>query len=1415
MQGNHSTYGRSFQTPSFRGNANGGRQYGTYSGGGGGVSRRSGNQRGTVTGPGSVFGKFRSFVENVADAFDAPQPTRKDRLLDHWTRIQEYYTPQNQDDLRKLDVTDTTIPHHMESALRLLAQEMLETAASDEAMPGADSGASPERDQLVQPLEFGPCVEYLLQYHVLNDLVDFADADMPRGIRKYVLRFFGIFIEGIPLGLLPESAIRLPLVAIMRQCHHVIQSSPTTLINPMRRQEPMAGTSTAGTASSAQARTAAGATTASDTQVGANKRKGGAGSMAYRLGQGYHSIQNDKTAVILCHDLLKLVVTLFTRLREHSNMVYLFFDWGSEWQTARSSDLAVASLRTATSEYMEQSARGHEMFIMHIIVEYLLAPGLTGQLAREALVLVVQVLLAPKDKDRYLDFLLDHARIVELLVEHIGYLHSQMPVYRPMPRTPNSQLFRTEYNGGRRMQPLMRRMNPQASQSRERFDFKPHLQSLLDHEGLLKSVANRDQRESEILVSARRILEHVDAFFICWELLDEIAMVGRSDARLVAAVQSQLSNGFLRTHIEPALLANMASMNQANTTVSYVTDLINVTHSSDVLDALFMVILGPDLSPERPPQTRPRSPSILSKEDQELLDSIEDESLRAEAAALLLPPGFDLSAISGAKGGGSSEKPAGSESNPLRATLISWMTLVDNTHLSLNTLRMFDSILSTMNQFAYTSLALRNFLDEAVAAATTSSGRRGSIGSDDEQPLAAFAGHMPHESSSGLGSFYSGPAIGLGMSVAMDQELVRAVVERYLDASPSNISNSMPEIVVAAAMRIDAPARPGNNGSSPDGKPDDPNSDSHVAMFSDQQLEAPRNFQNMRSLIMREAEGCDEYVQDCLKRLRFNQEYISKCWQNKERFIRNQSSGLISNSTSSRSRSTSTAQPEGHGASGQENVLDDSSGPEGINRQIDNSLATFYPGGFLASLVKQFSLVVKRHMAYNLMLTSMVNKLVCVADPALCAYLFLANSATVPKLTISTTGPDGSDSGHGSQKSSLYMYDAFVSASAEAYVKSERVPRFSARLARQHREGVETAVRVGAAQPVLNPHPDAKPPASQQQQLTPPASTIRPTVVNALPDTKITSGRSYAVAAAATAAQGAPNGQPPRSESAEDEQDNMPLALLAQTPSKNNASADDSSAMDVDTPASKPAAAKQKDTANLRQVAAFLGTPIKRFVHGFIVLDEFGKEMAATALALHTLELDRAMDRVMRANALGSAFASDPSQEEYADLLEYYDPEEPAYKRAAAVKESLRMGYSVIDLSSGASKGAAHSTSTAPAGGAGGEGATALQPTSPTRVVKSNGSGVKKHHRRGSASTRKNGHRKSSASTAGVNTVAAAIAAMAQPTEPEKGSASGNVPTAASQSPKSPHSSVSRKQSSSSRRRSRRKSSKGAQQIQD
>ncbi|KAJ2648852.1 hypothetical protein IWW40_003652 [Coemansia sp. RSA 1250] len=985
-----------------------------------------------------VLGRMRSLVDNVAMALDGPIGlTRKEQLLASWAQIQEYYLPRHHRQ-RRNDANEQEIARHLEIMLQALAQEM------------SEQQQQPQPQQQQQPLEFGACVEYLLQYHVLSDLVEIAEVDIPRGVRECIVRFFEQFIRTIPLGLLPESAIRLPLVAIMRQSVQAIEEN-----------SPVTGEA--------------------------------------RLGRGFYRNKDME----LAQAVLQLMATLFLRLQEQSSLVHLFFDWGDNTTATRSmrlgSELAISSLRAAAAQAAAQAARGHELFILHTIMEHVLAPGQTGQLAREALVLAVRALLAPQDSARFTAFLVEQARVAEVLVEHISYLHAQMPVLRPQQRSPAARVFSSGYSGPRHLPPLERRVSQRLSR---------HLEAT--YISVPPSFRLRPYRRP---THEAQPLGAVDAFFVCWELLDEVAAVAWRDERVVGAVQTQLANGFLHTHVAPALLATGASRSQALTTVSYLTDLVSLTHSTHVLDALFAVLLGPELSPEHPPrlpgaQSQPAPQQGLSAEDQQLLDAIEDDALRAEAARLLLPlPSQPIAESGETQGNAATSSADHNASHPVRAALISWLTLDDGSHLSLSTLRLFDAILATMNQFAYTSLVLRNFVDSCP---TTD-------------------------------SFYTGPALGIGESAAADQELVRAVVERFVDATPSNIAAAQPDAVREASLRIE----------------------SAELAPQQQQQEQLRSF-----LAQREAGGCDDYVHDCLLRLHATARVISVCWQNKAQFIQQQ----------------------------QQQTKED----------VDEQLRTLYPGAFVQSLAQQLRMVPMRHMAYNLLLTSILNRLLCIADPALCAYVFLASSKTMPKTN---------------SYSRLLLYDALVEASAEAYVKSQHIPRFSARLARQLREGIETAVRVGAAahsneQPItLNPKPAAKPAASM------------------------------------------------------DIDDNTPLALLPTSPNQTKKDPEKAAKKDPASPPAMEAMSPRSKSKEVAAAAAFLKTPIKRFVNGFIVLNEFGKEMAAMAMALHLQDQDRELE----ATAMQSdAKRIDTERDEYADLLEYFDPNEPAFRRAQAVKDLLK-----------------------------------------------------------------------------------------------------------------------------------------------
>ncbi|KAJ2843131.1 hypothetical protein IWW36_005660, partial [Coemansia brasiliensis] len=190
------------------------------------------------------------------------------------------------------------------------------------------------------------------------------------------------------------------------------------------------------------------------------------------------------------------------------------------------------------------------------------------------------------------------------------------------------------------------------------------------------------------------------------------------------------------------------------------------------------------------------------------------------------------------------------------------------------------------------------------------------------------------------------------------------------------------------------------------------------------------------------------------------------------------------------------------------------------------------------------------------------------------------------------------------------------------------------------REGIETAVRVGAAahsseQPIaLNPKPTSKPAAIK------------------------------------------------------DLDDNTPLALLSASPTQakkgtgNAAKASQESVLSSPSSSAKmevEAASPRSKNKEVAAAAAFLKTPIKRFVNGFIVLNEFGKEMAAMAMALHLQDQDRQLEPVVlfqtdndKVELRAGISSGQREDEEYADLLEYFDPNEPAFRRAQAVKDLLK-----------------------------------------------------------------------------------------------------------------------------------------------
>lgn len=145
----------------------------------------------------------------------------------------------------------------------------------------------------------------------------------------------------------------------------------------------------------------------------------------------------------------------------------------------------------------------------------------------------------------------------------------------------------------------------------------------------------------------------------------------------------RLINGFIKCSVIPALLSPLDE--QATAATTYVNELIKYIKVHQILDSVFNILLGDSLEPECVPQNIPQNiPQNVSQEK---------------------------------SGEGTITKVAS-----IREILIGRCSNAED-RLSLSTLRLFDSILETFNQFALYNLVLRNLthMNHTFFSNTTSS----------------------------------------------------------------------------------------------------------------------------------------------------------------------------------------------------------------------------------------------------------------------------------------------------------------------------------------------------------------------------------------------------------------------------------------------------------------------------------------------------------------------------------------------------------------------------------------------------------------------------------------------------------------------------------------------------------------------
>lgn len=204
-------------------------------------------------------------------------------------------------------------------------------------------------------------------------------------------------------------------------------------------------------------------------------------------------------------------------------------------------------------------------------------------------------------------------------------------------------------------------------------------------------------RTLEATVDGERIVEE---FYSFWEYLNDVARV--AEKRLMTALMAQLTTTFWHPVICTALSSPSAETSIAAT--AYTTEMIRSLKDQRLLHVFLVVILGEDSGIGKDIEAEVRTSVPI----QDLIDDDkEDETMSMQGSdddtKIADDPMIDdVKSIQ--------SDIMNSDELTLRLLLINRMDS-ENQDLSLATLRLFDTILDTYNQFAVYNLVLRNYLD--------------------------------------------------------------------------------------------------------------------------------------------------------------------------------------------------------------------------------------------------------------------------------------------------------------------------------------------------------------------------------------------------------------------------------------------------------------------------------------------------------------------------------------------------------------------------------------------------------------------------------------------------------------------------------------------------------------------------------
>ncbi|KAJ1975853.1 hypothetical protein H4R35_002958 [Dimargaris xerosporica] len=477
--------------------------------------------------------------------------------------------------------------------------------------------------------------------------------------------------------------------------------------------------------------------------------------------------------------------------------------------------------------------------ILDILTELLVAPTIRHRLIEDCILVALDTMATDPNLTHVV---IHHCKLLEVLGEQLSYLYAVMPFRHSGVRDLDTEQLHLNNQG--EFSGTLRRL------AGIRTSAKSVLANIFTDEGnnepfsgpklTTPSPAHPPARQGQrfrkqtSVESQLQLGDHqvVQSFFALWQFVDQVACVCEGAEDVVLALQNHIIHAFL----QPTLTVGLSSTSDelACVATQYVSEMIRITRSEYLMEAIFYALLGEDFTPERPTPSpkhsgasspAPRTESPLSKPASTTKDDVSNEGLVLSDADAFLASALNISiqslsvsaiaedwvkSVSLAQDGVDSE--AGRASSclydvpktppkSLRDTIIDRI-LAPNDKLRLATLQLFDTMLETCHQFACISLVLRNFMVMDPQTPLTSSFMSALVASSErgnDFSLSGSGGMSPTTTASFTDgeSGHSDPhwltlddtARRRLAKQANDNRIKRAIVERFLGLIPVIESN--------------------------------------------------------------------------------------------------------------------------------------------------------------------------------------------------------------------------------------------------------------------------------------------------------------------------------------------------------------------------------------------------------------------------------------------------------------------------------------------------------------------------------------------------------------------------------------------------------------------------------------------------